>query len=318
MPSRPISSRIITLTLNPAVDLAGFAAAVRPTRKIRTTDEHADPGGGGINVSRVLHALGADTLALIMTGGATGTLVEDMLDEAAIPWQRLKIAGRTRIALNVHDRESGLEYRFVPEGPEVTEAEWHRALHVLERIDAAWIVASGSLPRGVPADFYARAAAIAARRGQHFVLDTSGPALRASLGHGVTLLKVSLSELEYLAGRKLPEPAMQEQEIAALLRDGAASMIAVSLGAEGAVLHTCDEVVRLPALKVEMRSAVGAGDAFLAGMVWGLMRGLAPRESLALGIAAGSAAVGSYGSAKVRVDEVERLHLQALGLLATP
>ena len=310
-----MAHRIVTLTLNPAVDLASFADAVRPTRKIRTSGEHADPGGGGINVSRVLHALGADTLALIMTGGATGHLVEDMLDEATIPWQRLKIAGRTRICLNLHDRESGLEYRFVPEGPEVTTAEWHRALHVLERIDADWIVASGSLPRGVPVDFYARAAAIAGRRGQHFALDTSGPALRASLGHGVALLKVSQSELEYLVGHPLPDPAMQEREIARLVHEGAAGMIAVSLGAEGAALQTADEMVRLPALQVEARSAVGAGDAFLAGMVWGRMRGLPARECLALGIAAGAAAVGSYGSAQVRADEMERLHRQALELL---
>ena len=111
--------RIATLTVNPAVDIASTAAAVVPTHKIRTSDERFDPGGGGINVARVMHALGTDALAVIMTGGVTGRLVEELLDEEGVRWRCLPIGGRTRISLNVHDRQSGLEYRFVAEGPDV-------------------------------------------------------------------------------------------------------------------------------------------------------------------------------------------------------
>jgi 6-phosphofructokinase 2 len=312
-----VCPQIATLTLNPAVDLACTAPAVKPTHKIRTFEERLDPGGGGINVARVVHALGGDTLALIMTGGVTGRLVEELLDEAGVPWQALPIRGRTRISVNVHDRQSGLEYRFVPEGPDVAPDEWNRALAVLQETEGAWIVASGSLPRGVPADFYARAAAIAARRGQKFVLDTSGLALRAAIGHGIDLLKASLGELEFLIDRELPDRQSQENEVVSLIRSGAARMIAISLGREGAILGTSDGIIRLPVAEVAERSAVGAGDSFLGGLVLGLARGLSERKALALGIAAGAAAVATYGTAQVSRADAEA-HFRKLCDAAEP
>ena len=305
--------RIATLTLNPAVDLACTAASVRPTHKTRTFEERLDPGGGGINVARVVHALGGNALALIMTGGVTGRLIEELLDEAGVRWKALPIRGRTRISVNVHDRQSGLEYRFVPEGPSVDQDEWNVALNILQQAEGEWIVASGSLPRGVPADFYAQASAIASRRGQKFVLDTSGTALRAAIGHGIELLKTSLGELEFLVGRELRDPQSQEKEVASLVRSGAARMLAVSLGRDGAILGTGEGVSRLPAVKVEERSAVGAGDSFLAGLVLGLARGLSDGKALAFGIAAGAACVATYGTAQVRRPDVEALWRKLCG-----
>jgi len=308
-----VSVSIATLTVNPAVDLACTAAAVRPTHKIRTADERLDPGGGGINVARVVHALGGDALALIMTGGVTGRLVEELLDEAGVRWHALAIRGRTRISLNVHDRQSGLEYRFVPEGPNVEPDEWRDALVVLRNLQADWIVASGSLPRGVPEDFYAQVAAIATDRGQKFVLDTSGAALRAAVGHGLELLKLSLGELEFLIGREVRDPQLQEKEVALLVRSGAARMVAVSLGREGAILATGDGVDRLSVPVVRERSAVGAGDAFLAAVVLGLARGTSEHEALALGVAAGAATVTTYGTAQVDRTGVEDLYREICG-----
>lgn len=303
-----MSHRIVTLTLNPAVDLACTAPYVRPTHKIRSFNERFDPGGGGINVARVVHALGGDTLALVMTGGATGRLVEEMLDEAGVPWQALPIQGRNRVSLNVHDQESGQEYRFVPEGPSVSEDEWQSALAVLERIEAEWIVASGSLPPGVPEDFYAQAATIVRKRGQQFALDTSGAALRAAAAQDIALLKLSLGELEFLAECKLADPQRQEEAVRRLIDGGSAKMIAVSLGAEGALLMTRGGMTRLPALPVDERGAVGAGDSFLAGLLLGLVRGLPDRQALRFALAAGAAAVATYGTAQVARDHVEALY----------
>jgi 6-phosphofructokinase 2 len=302
------SPRIVTLTLNPAVDLACMAPAVRPTHKIRAFDERFDPGGGGINVSRVIHILGGQTLGLVMTGGETGHLLAELLDEAGVPWQRIRIRGRNRVSVNVHDQQSGLEYRFVPEGPTVQPDEWAAALGLLETVEADWIVASGSLPRGVPVDFYVRAAAIAARRGQHFVVDTSGVGLKAAAADGVTMLKVSLGELEFLVGRPLEHVASQDLAVTGLLRSGSAKMIAVSLGEDGALLATRNGIIRLAAIPVQARGAVGAGDSFLAGLVLGLARGLTDRLALAFGMAAGAAAVTTYGTAQVRRDDVEALY----------
>ncbi len=302
-----VSPSIVTLTLNPAVDLSCMADAVRPTHKVRTFEEQYDPGGGGINVARVVHSLGGEVLALVMTGGVTGRLLEELLDAEKVPWQALPIHGRNRISLNVHDRESGLEYRFVPAGPQVEPDECDAALRVLEAVKAEWIVASGSLPPGVPVDFYARAAAIAARRGQKFVLDTSGPALLAVRGQGLEVLKLSLRELEFMVGHTLPGVAAQEEQATLLVRSGTARKVALTLGPDGSVLATRDAIVRLPAIEVKQRGVVGAGDAFLAGLVLGLASGLTDARALAFGNAAGAAAVTTYGTARVQQAEVEAL-----------
>jgi 6-phosphofructokinase 2 len=301
-------SRIVTLTLNPAVDIACNTASVQPTHKNRTFGDRLDPGGGGINVARVVHALGGDALALIMSGGITGRLIEELLDEVHLPWKALPVQGRSRLSLNVHDERSGLEYRFVPEGPAVSEAEWQAALQALREVEAEWVVASGSLPPGVPTDFYARAAEIAVSRNQRFALDTSGAALRAALGHGIELLKLSLRELESVVARELPDDRSQEREAMGLVERGATRLVALSLGEKGAVLVGKDVLIRMAAPTVSVRTAVGAGDSFLAGLVLGLSRGLPYFEALAYGTAAGAAAVTTFGTAHVDVAEVERLY----------
>ena len=301
------SPEILTLTINPALDMAAEAAAVRPVHKIRTFGEHYDPGGGGINVARVVHELGGDTLALFASGGASGRLIEDMLSEANVPYKAVPIAGVTRISFTVRDRGSGLEYRFVPQGPELAAVDSDRMLTVLSEIDADWIVASGSPPPGAPPDFYARVASIAAMRGTRFVLDTSGPALKAALGHGIDLLKPSLGELESIVGREVRDPQLQARESQNLVRSGGARMIALTLGRDGALLVTSDDVIRLPAIEVAEKSAVGAGDSFLAGLVLGLARGQTHRTALQLALSTAAAAVASPGTARVHRTLVETL-----------
>jgi 6-phosphofructokinase 2 len=300
-----MAPRIVTLTLNPALDLASTAELVRPTHKIRTLGEHVDPGGGGINVARVVRMLGGEVLAVLLAGGVTGQYVGGLLDEAGVARLSVPTRGRTRISFTVFEAASGLEYRFVPEGPEIAEAEWRAALEAVETVEADWVVANGSLPRGVPADIYAEIARRAARRGLRFVLDTSGPPLAAALGHGITLLKPSLGELEALLGRKLVDPRAQEAEALALVQRGAARMVAVSLGREGAILASETGVRRMAAPTVAVRSAVGAGDSFLAALTLALARGETEEHALAWGIAAGAAALASFGTARLDRAEVE-------------
>ena len=300
-----MSQRIVTLTLNPAIDLACASDHVVPTHKVRTSDEHIDPGGGGINVARVLHALGGDVLAVILAGGVTGALIEDLLNEATVPHRTVRVKGRTRISLTVFDRSAGLEYRFVPEGPTAEPADWLSVLSVLEGIETDWLVASGSLEHGMPVDLYAQIARAARARGQRFVLDTSGPPLLAALEAGVDLVKPSLRELESIAGRDLPDPVEQEAEAMALVLTGKTRLAAVSLGENGAFLASSAGIVRRNGLAAPFRSAVGAGDSFVAGMTLSLARGGTNAEALAWGIAAGTAAVMCAGTARVRREDVE-------------
>ena len=301
---------ILTLTINPALDIAATAPAVRPGHKIRTFDENYDPGGGGINVSRVVHELGGDTLALIASGGATGQLIEEMLLAANVPYKAVRIPGANRISFTVRDQASNLEYRFVPSGPHLTAADGDRIIDALSTIKASWIVASGSLPPGLESDFYAKVARQSAQCGARFAIDASGPALKAVLGQGIDLLKVSLAEFESIVGCEVRDLGAQSLQAQTCVRAGVARRIALTLGAQGALLATSDDVIHLPAVAVTEVNSVGAGDSFLAGMVLGLARGCSNPAALQLALAAAGAAVASVGTARVRRAAVEA-HLPA-------
>lgn len=301
---------IVTLTLNPTIDGSSDAETVQHTHKVRTTNERFDPGGGGINVARVLTRLGAACEALYLAGGITGPMLTGLLDRIGIRHRRLAIAGDTRVSLNVHERQSGKEYRFVPQGPEVSAAEWQACLDAIGQLQCAWLVLSGSLPRGVPEDFYARAAHIAHKAGAQVVLDTSGKALKAALDGAsgkIELVKPSLGELEQLLGQTLRDPQTLQAAALSLVERGAARMVAVSMGHEGALLASAEGVLALPAIPVEVRSAVGAGDSFVAAMTYGLAHEFSPQDAFRLGIAAGTAAVLSPGTDLCMREDIVRL-----------
>jgi len=299
--------RIATLTINPAVDLASQAASVQPGHKIRTFGERYDAGGGGINVAKVICELGGETLALFASGGVTGRYVEEMLTTAKVPWQSVRIAGACRVSVTVRDQSKGQEYRFVPRGPELTAAECANILAALRDVEADWVVASGSLSPGVPPDFYGEVAEIIRARGMNFALDTSGSALTSALGHGVSLLKPSLSEMEMIVGKEVRSLPAQMAEAKRLVEGGAAEMIALTLGADGAILATRDTIIHSPAFAVAERTGVGAGDSFLAGLVFGLAERRTIKEALGLGLACGASAVQGIGTAQVRRAAVEAL-----------
>lgn len=302
-----MAPRIVTLTVNPALDIAMEAGEVRPGHKIRTRSTTYDPGGGGINVSRVVHILGGETLAILASGGPTGRFLQEMLSEAGVPCSAIPVAGTTRVSLTVHETSSDAEYRFVPEGSALTPSDAQRFLAVLGEVQADWLVASGSLPPGFPVDFYAQAAHVARRRDIRFALDTSGAALAAALHQGVDLLKTSLSEFQSIAGANIPEGGSLTEEASRLAAAGAAGMIALTLGERGAILATSQDRWSLPAMPVRVRGSVGAGDSFLAGLVLGLARGQPPREALRLALATAAAAVVTRGTARVDRERVDAL-----------
>jgi len=307
-----MSKRIVTLTVNPALDIAMQANEVRPGHKMRTRGATYDPGGGGINVSRVIHALGGDTLALLAIGGCTGRFIEEMLGEAGVPCQAVTVPGTTRVSLTVQETSSGAEYRFVPEGAMLEPSDAERFLSLLADVRADWLVASGSLPPGFPADFYAQVARLARRRDIRFALDTSGLALQAALHQGVDLLKTSLGEFQSIVGTKASDDDALAQEASHLAASGAASMVALTLGERGAIVATSEYRLVQPALRVPVRSTVGAGDSFLAGLVLGLARQKPAVEALRFAIAAGAAALMGRGTARVTREQVETLLADAL------
>ena len=130
---------IVTLTLNPAVDGSAEAGVVRPARKTRTSNERYDPGGGGINVARVIQELGGSALAVYLGGGATGAVLDELLDAHRIPRRRVPIRDHTRVSHAVFERATGLEYRFVPQGPQVSKEEWRACAATLDELAFEWL-----------------------------------------------------------------------------------------------------------------------------------------------------------------------------------
>jgi 6-phosphofructokinase 2 len=299
---------IVTLTLNPAIDGSSEATRIRPTHKIRTVNQRYDPGGGGINVARVVNRLGGKVSAIYLAGGATGGALDTLLDRDGIDRTRIDIAGHTRISQAVHEIETGLEYRFVPEGPEVSEAEQRCCLKFIETLKSDYLVISGSLPRGVPRDFYVAMIAIAHKQGARILLDTSGGALGETLKGGhVFLAKPSLGELESIAGHPLPDHGARIEFARSIIRARQAEHVAVTLGHLGAVLVSSEGSLELPAIDVEVKSAVGAGDSFLGAMAYALAAGQSMEDAFRLGIAAGTAAVLTPGTDLCHKADVERM-----------
>ena len=214
-------TKIVTLTMNPALDIATSTGEIIPNRKLRCDTPRYDPGGGGINVARAVHSLGVDALAVFPTGGSAGDLIGDLLHQEGVEYSAIPITGFTRENLNVVERGSGAQYRFVLPGPEIAGDDQQRCLDELAAAaaDATYIVASGSLPPGVPEDFYRRVAELAKQLGKRLVLDTSGAALE-SAGSGIYLLKPSLSGLESLAGRPIRDERAEEQAARELIEQG--------------------------------------------------------------------------------------------------
>jgi 6-phosphofructokinase 2 len=311
--------QIVTLTINPAVDISWEVEDVVPTRKLRSGGGVVYPGGGGINVSHVISVLGGESKAIFTRSGIVGTLLAELLDDYAIDRQVIKVGGLTRLNATVFERSTGDEYRVTPPGPELTENEWQSFIDAVAETECEYLVCSGSVPEGVPDDFYARIAAIAKPKGIKVILDTSGRPLIDALKEGVYLVKPNLRELEHLVGRKAPTPEKQEEISRQIVEEGRAEVVALTLGKDGALMVWKDGMKRLPSPDVERRSAVGAGSSFVAGLVLALSQRRALEDALALAVACGAAALITPGTEMVRKADADRLYMELVesGLVAT-
>jgi len=300
---------IVTLTMNPALDIATATDRVEPAHKLRCSVPRYDPGGGGINVARAVHALGGDAVAIFPIGGPAGEMIRRMLQQEGVAHDAVSISGFTRESLAVEELTTGKQFRFILPGPELLPADQERCLDELAAAveGARYIVASGSLPPGVPDGFYARVAAIARQHDARFVLDSSGAPLKRA-GLGIYLLKPSLRELADLTGREISTEREEEQAARQLVEQGRCEIVVLSLGARGGLLATAEGCERFVACPIEARSTVGAGDSMLAGIVLGLSRGLPLREAVRFGMAAGAAALLGSGTQLCHRSDVERLY----------
>ncbi len=298
---------IVTLTINPAVDYSATVDHVTPGEKLRCHESRRDPGGGGINVARVVKRLGGEARAVFPVGGRTGELLLGLLEDEGVPVSPVRVAGVTREDFTAHELASGRNFRFVMPGFLVPEQDRQRLLDEALGSHPAYLVASGSLPPGAPVDFYAGVAARCREAGVRLVLDTSGEALRQAVEPGVFLLKPNLRELGHLAGREVTEDPEQERAARALMERDHAAVVVVSLGAAGVLLVTGEGSERIHAPTVPIRSGVGAGDSMVAAITLALSRGQDVSTAVRFGVAAGAAAVMTPGTELCRREDVERL-----------
>ena len=306
---------IVTLTLNSSVDVQWEVSELSPTKKLRASPGLTFPGGGGINVSRVIRELGGQSISVFTAGGFAGEYLRQMVDREGLVTRVLQIGGTTRTSATIYDQSTGQEYRVTPPGPDLSEQEWQACFEALFHLGADYIIATGSLPVGVPVDFYARVAKRAKEQGARVVLDTSGPALAAALEEGVHLVKPNLGELRALTGQEPATPKEQEELAHQLIDRGNADVVALTLGADGALLATQRGTHRLASPEVEVKSAVGAGDSFVAGLVYGLARNLTMAEAFALGVATGAATVRTAGTELCHRRDIEELYQATAGKL---
>jgi len=305
---------IVTITPNPAIDLSTSVERIVPVHKMRGTSQRRDPGGGGINVARVIKRLGGDVSAIYPVGGVTGDLLRRLLDKENVPSETFVIAEETREDFFVNELSTGRPFRFILPGPSLNDTEWQECLTLLSRIEPfpRFVVASGSLPGGVPDDFFARLTRIVKQRGARMILDTSGPALAAAVTEGLDLIKPNLREMRELAGREPTDASEWEDAAKALIRRGKVAIVALTMGHLGAVLVTLDQVLRAEPLPIAPVSAVGAGDSFLGALLWQLASGADLEKSFRHAVAAGAAALLNLGTSLCLSDDVKRLAQQVV------
>jgi 6-phosphofructokinase 2 len=307
-------TQIITVTPNPAIDVSTSVGKIAPYTKLRCAPARQDPGGGGINVARVVKRLGGEAAAIYPAGGATGQLLRRLMDREEVRSLAIPASEETREDFTVFEETTNQQYRFVLPGAPLSEQEWQECLRVLACTEPrpSFVVASGSLPAGVPEDFFGRVARVAKEIGAKVIVDTSGAPLKAALTEGVYLIKPNLREFQELTGTSSTDDVALIEAGRNLIDRGVVECVALSLGPYGALLITRDLALRADGLPIRPASVVGAGDSFVGAMVWSLARDHSLDAALRYGIAAGSAALLNPGTELCQSEDVKRLAPQVI------
>jgi len=311
---------ILTITLNPALDVTTYLDQLKPQQKLRCGPPRYDPGGGGVNVSRAIKEFGGESHAFVAVAGATGQWYRRILDETGIESQAWEFRGETRFALTVMEEVSGLQYRFMLPGPEQDEQEAERLLSALTQTMGSryrFVVASGSLPPGLPHDFYARLADRVREAGAALILDTSGPALKATLAQRPYLIKIDQIEAQELVmgseNARISMPALAQK----LIDQHVAETIIITIGDKGAIVADGGQVLHVQAPAVEVISAVGAGDSFVAALTLGLADGWSLEDASRFGVAAAASAVTTQATALCERAATQQLFEQTVATRIT-
>lgn len=298
---------ILTVTLNPCIDKSSKAGIIKPESKLRCTEVVNEPGGGGINVSKALQKLETPSVALFPAGGNNGNMLCHMLKQEGILFHAVDTKVETRENWIMLETSTNNQFRFTFPGREVMEETITTLLDQIRSFAPTFVVASGSLPPGLPDYFYGLIVKNATAVGAKCIVDTSGPALQALKGKHTYLIKPNISELckmlnvDWLDKADVPNAAQQA------IADGFAEIIVVSMGPNGAWMVSKDQQHFVPAPLVEKKSTVGAGDSMVAGITYSLQKNMPLRDAIRFGVACGSAATMNDGTQLFKKADAEKL-----------
>jgi len=300
---------IITVTCNPALDRSLTVPQFTADAVNRASGSRLDPGGKGVNVSKVLSAMGADSIATGFLGGSAGSAIAVALDALGIRHDFVRVAGETRTNLKIYDPARKTYTDINEPGDPVSKADIAKLEEKLLSLakPGDLVLFAGSAPKGLPEDTTANWATLLKARGVLVAADQDGAQLNAMLAAKPFLIKpndVELNELLSLPDTELPTLV---QAARGLVRDGIAH-VAISLGARGALFADGQGVLYAEGVRVDAVSTVGAGDALTAALLSALDRGLSREETAKLAVATATAKVTCPGSSPPSMEAIRRYH----------
>jgi len=283
---------IYTLTLNPAIDRELTVSTIELDSVMRASGQRVDLGGKGLNVSRMVKQLGGQSVALGFVGGNAGEMLDAGLSASGIDTDFVWVANETRTNFSLIESTGSHHLKVNESGAIVSLAEQSALVEkLLGKIKSGdWCVLSGSLPPGVPTNFYAEIVKEINQRGANTILDASGDPLRLGCEASPCLVAPNLSEASELTGQTDPLKG------ALALRARGATDVIVTLGSAGALLVNDQGTRSVVPPTIQQRNPIGAGDALVGGVVYGLKMGVSIREALCWGVACGTIAASLDGT----------------------
>lgn len=282
--------KILAINLNAAIDKVYAVDDFEVGGVFRPREMFATAGGKGLNVARVSHLLGENVVATGFLGGGNGQFIARQIRESGINADFMQISGESRICIAIMDQKNHTSTEVLEAGPTITPSECESFIrhyrHLLQ--DCQVVTASGSLPRGVPIDFYRQLVVAAKGQKVPFILDTSGAALAEGIGGLPYMIKPNQEEAGKLLGRKLD--TLEELAGAVWqLRNQGIELPCITLGKDGCIAGLAEGVYHFYGPAIEVLNTVGSGDSFVAGCAAGLARNWPPLETICLGMASGMA-----------------------------
>lgn len=314
--------KILAITLNTAIDKVYAVDNFTVGGVFRPREMTATAGGKGLNVARVAHLLEAAIIATGFLGGGNGSFIEKQVRETGIEAAFVHIAGESRICINITDQKNSISTEVLEPGPVISPQEQEDFLrHYRQLLTQCKVVtASGSLPQGVPSDFYRTLIEIAVAQKVPFILDSSGEALEQGVKANPYMIKPNQEEVQRLARLDNESDPLPLAELAGALQRlqrGGIVMPCISLGKEGCLAALPDGIYHFYGPPLQVVNPVGSGDAFVAGCAVGLTRGMNSPDVIKLGMASGMANTQFFKTGMVSLELVaqylQEIQFTALG-----